>query len=107
MSPEVIDALVAAGVTAEQLAAAIKADLASEKEARKLDVPWQTLRRLTFERDGHRCQYCASCDGPFHIDHIVPRASGGRNRLENVCVACARCNTSKRHTALDAWMAGR
>lgn len=32
MSPEVIDALVAAGVTAEQLAAAIKADLASEAD---------------------------------------------------------------------------
>ena len=52
-------------------------------------------------RDGHQCGYChrelASGDGT--IDHIVPRARGGKNTWENVTAACRKCNGKKgRHT---------
>jgi 5-methylcytosine-specific restriction endonuclease McrA len=30
------------------------------------------------------------------IEHIVPRIKGGENTIENVTVACRRCNRSKK-----------
>ncbi len=55
-------------------------------------------RRSVFARDGHRCQYCA---GPAEsIDHVVPRAKGGRHEWENVVAACRDCNVRKRDRLL-------
>jgi 5-methylcytosine-specific restriction endonuclease McrA len=96
LAPAVLDAMVAAGCTAEQIAEAIKASL-REQEARKARaVSWLPLRDMAFARDGYRCTYCGDEAGPFEIDHIVPRIKGGENILENVTVACRRCNRSKK-----------
>lgn len=55
-------------------------------------------RRSVFARDGHRCQYCS---GPAEsIDHVVPRAKGGRHEWENVVAACRDCNVRKRDRLL-------
>jgi hypothetical protein len=32
---------------------------------------------------------------PFQIDHIIPRQHGGKSRLTNLALACARCNRNK------------
>ena len=50
-----------------------------------------TTRRNILMRDGHRCQYCGQ---KFHgseltLDHVIPRAQGGKNTWENL-VACSR-----------------
>lgn len=54
-------------------------------------------RQNLFRRDDHRCQYCAA--KPPHsqltIDHVIPRARGGRTSWENCVVACVRCNARK------------
>ncbi|CKH48545.1 HNH endonuclease [Mycolicibacterium smegmatis] len=43
-----------------------------------------------------QCVYCGSSDGPFHIDHVVPRAKGGTNAPSNHAPACATtCNLAK------------
>jgi len=47
-----------------------------------------------------RCAYCdASGVGPgsvpLNIDHIHPRAKGGGNRVDNLTLACIRCNQAK------------
>lgn len=31
----------------------------------------------------------------MEIDHIVPRAAGGSDTLDNLCVACISCNGYK------------
>lgn len=54
-------------------------------------------RRNIFLRDGHRCQYCG-CHPPMSeltIDHVLPKAQGGRSTWENVVLACMKCNTRK------------
>lgn len=68
-----------------------------------------TLSRV-IERDGNRCQICGcecndqdltyGCWGPTYptIDHIVPLSKGGNHTMENVQLACARCNTKKSNT---------
>mgnify|MGYP001589043844 FL=1 len=57
------------------------------------------LDRLVRERAGHRCEYCRSSEflsgQRFHVDHILPRTLAGKTTSENLCVACASCNSSK------------
>lgn len=55
-------------------------------------------RRSVFARDGHRCQYCGGA--AESIDHVVPRAKGGKHIWENVVAACRRCNVAKRDRLL-------
>jgi hypothetical protein len=45
------------------------------------------------ECSGWCCSYCGQeCRATYHIDHIVPLAVGGTNRIENLALACPRCN---------------
>lgn len=53
------------------------------------------IRREVFRRDGHRCRYCGSHDGPFDVDHMLPWSRGGTHALENLTIACSSCNRSK------------
>jgi len=48
-------------------------------------------------RDKLRCQYCGAKGTIFELtlDHIVPRARGGRSEPENLCAACKPCNQRK------------
>lgn len=59
----------------------------------------EAARRETRRRAGGRCEYCRHGErliGLAHeIDHVVPRARGGTNDLENLCLACSACNSSK------------
>ena len=96
LATAVIDALIASGCTAEQLGAAMKAALVLDAERRARAIPWIALRDMAFERDGYRCTYCGDEAGPFEIDHVIPRIKGGENTLDNVTVACRRCNRSKK-----------
>jgi 5-methylcytosine-specific restriction endonuclease McrA len=45
------------------------------------------------------CAYCEK-SAAAHVDHIVPRAKGGPDRLDNYAAACARCNLMKSDTEL-------
>ena len=96
IAAEVLDAMLAAGCTAEQIVAAVKADAAEVGKRADRQIPWLALRTMAFERDGFVCGYCGTEDGPMEIDHIIPQIKGGENTLENVRVACRRCNRSKR-----------
>ena len=52
------------------------------------------------ERAGYKCEYCdkdmlASVDDyafSWQCDHIIPRAAGGEDTLENFSLCCAICN---------------
>lgn len=56
-------------------------------------------------REGMRCVYCGSIQGPFHFDHIFPVSRGGRNEPSNLVVACDTCNISKNDRTLVEWVA--
>jgi diadenosine tetraphosphate (Ap4A) HIT family hydrolase/5-methylcytosine-specific restriction endonuclease McrA len=57
-----------------------------------------SLRYLALKAAGGRCQLCGitAKERPLDVDHIIPRARGGRNELANLQVLCAKCNRSKR-----------
>ena len=46
------------------------------------------------KRDNNRCVYCGSTDD-LVIDHLVPVILGGDNELDNLVLACRRCNSGK------------
>lgn len=47
-----------------------------------------------YERDGRACRYCGAKED-LEIDHVIPRAQGGRDTEDNLVVACAACNGRK------------
>src|SRR4051812_32310405 len=103
MRPETVEAMLAAGASADVIAAAWKAEIAAEEARAARQIPWLQLRQLAFARDGDLCGYCGDSEGPFEIDHKVPRSKGGENILENVIVACASCNRAKRDREESEW----
>jgi len=68
---------------------------------RKYDrLPMQEVRftrESLFERDQHRCQYCGNQlpASKLNMDHVIPRAKGGRTSWENIVTACIPCNSRK------------
>jgi hypothetical protein len=73
-------------------------------ELRPPQSVWQRLRRFVFSRDGHRCQYCGTTDGPMTCDHVLPLARGGSNDISNLTTACAPCNRSKGSNTVSEWV---
>lgn len=56
----------------------------------------QAIEKL-LETRSTTCHYCA-CVLKFEqitLDHVVPRALGGRNKLSNFVLACAECNNNR------------
>lgn len=53
------------------------------------------LREHIYERDGYRCRYCHTNEGPLQLDHVRPWSWGGRDTVENLVTACRSCNLSK------------
>jgi len=68
------------------------------KEFRYIPVRVQILsRKNIFLRDRNVCQYCAK---HFHsseltLDHVIPRAQGGKDTWSNLVACCQKCNRFK------------
>jgi 5-methylcytosine-specific restriction endonuclease McrA len=62
-------------------------------------------------RDGDCCWYCRCVFVPGKrrrtVDHAIPRSLGGSNRLENLRLACGRCNARKGSMTEDAYRGSR
>jgi hypothetical protein len=56
----------------------------------KEDSKAETLRRV-WNRDMHKCTNCGS-DHALQVDHVIPRAKGGQDTLENLRLLCRNCN---------------
>jgi 5-methylcytosine-specific restriction endonuclease McrA len=54
-------------------------------------------RHNIYMRDGNRCQYCSwpGSRTDLNLDHVLPRAQGGRTSWENVVCCCIKCNLKK------------
>ncbi len=54
-------------------------------------------RKNIYLRDDFRCQYCAKkfSARDLTLDHIMPKAHGGRDTWENLVACCEPCNRFK------------
>lgn len=64
-------------------------------------------KRTRFEvlrRDGHRCFYCGatSAQAKLTVDHVMPKALGGTDNVDNLITACEPCNSGKSSASPDA-----
>ena len=53
------------------------------------------VRAYLLEKWGRACAYCGTRNVPLQVEHIVPRARGGSDRVSNLTLACAPCNECK------------
>jgi len=53
------------------------------------------VREYLLNKWERRCAYCSVENVALQVEHIQPRASGGTNRVSNLCLACEPCNTKK------------
>ena len=54
------------------------------------------IRQLVRERAKFLCEYCHSPEWSsadlFTLDHLLPQSLGGSDQLDNLALACRRCN---------------
>lgn len=64
------------------------------------------IRQRLEEIADYRCSYCRSpmaAGVAMVVEHIIPIAAGGSDDIDNLCLACYRCNQFKgpKITAID------
>jgi len=69
---------------------------------RYINVPFRygpavLTKRGVLERDGFKCAYCKKKGKNIvdTVDHVLPRAQGGRDSWENLVACCTGCNSKK------------
>lgn len=54
------------------------------------------IRNIVRQRAKYLCEYCHSPEklsaSRFTVDHLIPQSLGGTDNLENLALACRRCN---------------
>ena len=53
------------------------------------------LREYLLEKWARTCAYCGKQNVPLQIEHIIPRAKEGTDRVSNLTLACEKCNRAK------------
>ena len=54
------------------------------------------VREYLLEKFGRKCAYCGKENIPgLEVEHIVPKARNGSNRISNLTIACRKCNDKK------------
>ena len=71
----------------------------------------EAYRQLVDGRADGACEYCrllqAATGVTFHIEHVQPRAQGGRTALNNLALSCPGCNLAKADSTTGTDASGR
>ena len=62
---------------------------------------WRKLRAQVLERDGYLCQACKAkgrITPATEVDHIINKASGGTDDIDNLQALCKPCHKAKTQT---------
>ena len=64
---------------------------------------------LAILQGGWFCYYCHEQLDPHFatIDHVTPKAQGGRNDLDNLVLCCHSCNCHKGNRTPEQWSAAK
>ena len=65
------------------------------------------VREYLLEKFGRRCVYCGAENVPLNIDHVVPKARGGSNRISNLVLSCVNCNQKKDSQPVEVFLKNR
>ena len=53
------------------------------------------IREYLLEKFDRKCAYCNAENVPLQVEHIIPKARGGSDRVSNLTIACVKCNQRK------------
>lgn len=53
------------------------------------------IKEYLLEKYNYKCAYCSASNLALQVDHIIPQAKGGSNRVGNLTIACKKCNQKK------------
>lgn len=59
------------------------------------DLAGYEVREYLLEKWHRTCAYCGAQQVPLEVEHIVPKARGGTDRVSNLTLACVPCNERK------------
>jgi 5-methylcytosine-specific restriction endonuclease McrA len=65
------------------------------------------VREYLLNKWDRRCTYCQVKDMPLQVEHVVPKAKGGSNRISNLCLACDKCNKKKGILDIKEFLVGK
>ena len=65
------------------------------------------VREYLLEKFGRKCVYCGAENVSLNIDHVVPKARGGSNRISNLVLSCVNCNQKKDSQPVDVFLKNR
>ncbi len=68
---------------------------------RYVNIPYKGVvlsRENVFKRDGFKCQYCGT-EKELTLDHLIPKAKGGKTSWNNLVTACKSCNSKKGYSS--------
>jgi 5-methylcytosine-specific restriction endonuclease McrA len=77
----------------------------SSTEYQQGELQGYEVREYLLEKWDRKCSYCDVKDVPLQIEHIVPKAKGGTNRISNLCLACDACNKKKGTQYIEKFLA--
>jgi len=64
-----------------------------------MSKPSKRLRAQIAQAAHYCCEYCQTAQeisgAQMHIEHIMPLSQGGSSHADNLCLACAWCNSFK------------
>jgi len=53
------------------------------------------IREYLLEKFNRKCVYCGKENVRLEVEHIIPKARGGSNRVSNLTISCHDCNIAK------------
>ena len=53
------------------------------------------VKEYLLEKYGRKCAYCGAEKVPLQIEHMIPKSKGGTDRIDNLAIACVKCNLEK------------
>ena len=65
------------------------------------------LKEYLLEKFNRKCVYCGKSGVPLNIEHIIPKARGGSNRVSNLVIACIDCNKKKGSKPIEEFLKDR
>ena len=67
----------------------------SGKDYQQGTLQGYNIRNYLLEKHGRKCFYCDKEVSTFEVEHMLPKAKGGSNRIDNLTLSCHNCNQKK------------
>lgn len=67
----------------------------SGKDYQQGTLQGYNIRNYLLEKHGRKCFYCDKEVSNFEVEHMIPKAKGGSNRIDNLTLSCHSCNQKK------------